>query len=207
MPKPDLDSAYSLKTTDDAKRLYADWAESYDTDFVVTHDFVLPARVAAAFARAGGTGPVLDFGTGTGVMGKELARLNIRPVDGTDLSPEMLAVAARKGSYRDLIEGNILNGLELPAGAYAGIVSSGTFTHGHVGPKAIDALLGLAAPGAQFALSINAEHFQKHGFAARFEALGDRIAGLQLPEVRNYGPNASGPHKDDKCLVALFRKT
>lgn len=206
MPKPDLDSAYSLTSTAEAKRFYADWAEDYDTAFIEAHDFVLPARVAEAFAAAGGGGPVLDFGTGTGAMGVELARRGIGPVDGVDLSPEMLAVAQRKKVYRDLIAGNILDGLVLPAPGYRGIVSSGTFTQGHVGPEALDALLRLAAPGAQFALSINARHFESHGFAAKFDALEPVIDGLQLPRVSFYGPNATGAHKDDTGLVALFRK-
>lgn len=160
MPKPDLENAYDLKTTDDAKRLYADWAETYDQDFAADMDFVLPQRVAQAFADAGGAGPVLDFGTGTGLVGKALAKLGIGPVDGADLSPEMLAVARRKGVYRDLVEGDVLDGYTMPGAPYAGVVSSGTFTHGHVGPEAIDVLLTLAAPGAQFALSINGAHFE-----------------------------------------------
>lgn len=206
MPKPDLENAYSLKTPDDARRLYADWAETYDASFAVEMDFVLPQRVAAAFSDAGGSGPVLDFGTGTGLVGEELARLGVGPLDGADLSPEMLAMARGKGVYRALYEGNILEGMRPDGVPYAGVVSSGTFTHGHVGPEAIDALLGLAAPGAQFALSINGEHFEAAGFGAAFAALSDRITDLRLPEVRYYGDKATGAHKDDVGKIALFRK-
>ena len=127
--------------------------------------------------------------------------------DGADLSSEMLAVAARKGVYRDLIEGNVLDGLTVVDGTYAGVVSSGTFTNGHVGPDALDELLRLAQPGALFAISINGEHFERAGFAAKFEALAGRIDGLKLPEVRFYGDKATGPHKDDTGFVAVFRKT
>lgn len=206
MPKPDLDNAYSLKTPDDSRQLYGDWAETYDETFAEAMDYAAPRIVAQAFVDAGGAGPVLDFGCGTGLVGEHLARAGIGPVDGLDLSPEMLGVARRKGVYRDLIEGNILAGLDLPANSYAGVTCSGTFTHGHVGPDAIDVLLRLAAPRAQFALSINAEHYQAQGFAAKFDALADQIIGLDLPEVRLYGANATGPHKDDTGLIALFRK-
>ncbi len=206
MPKPDLDGAYALETPEDARRLYADWAETYDSGFAVDMDFAMPARVAEHFAGAGGAGPVLDFGTGTGLLGERLAALGVAPVDGTDLSPEMLAVADRKGIYRDLIVGNILDGLVLPAESYAGIVSSGTFTHAHVGPEALEPLLRVARPGALFALSINAKHFEAAGFAAAFEALAGRITAPELPEMRFYGDRATGPHKDDTGYVAMFRK-
>lgn len=206
MPKPDLDTAYALNSLDDTKRMYSDWAETYDQSFAQDMDFVVPARVAEAYDASGAGGPVLDFGCGTGLVGAALAQLDIGPVDGADLSPQMLAVAARKGVYRELIEGDVLDGYALPHGPYAGIVSSGTFTNGHVGPDAIDALLMLARPGAQFALSINSQHFRAAGFAAKFETLKGRIQSLTLPETRFYGPGNTGPHKDDTGFIATFRK-
>ena len=206
MPKPDLENAYSLKTPEDSRRLYGDWAETYDESFAGAMDYAAPRIVAQAFADAGGTGPVLDFGCGTGLVGEYLAQAGIGPIDGLDLSPEMLGVAQRKGVYRDLIEGNILDGLEMPDGIYAGITCSGTFTHGHVGPEAINALLQVAAPGARFAVSINAEHYRAQGFEAKFQELDGRIAGLTLREISLYGEGATGPHKDDTGLIALFKK-
>jgi predicted TPR repeat methyltransferase len=205
-PDPELGSAYDLNSDDDTRQLYADWAESYDDGFAVDMDYASPRLVADHFARAGGTGPVLDFGCGTGLAGDCLAALGVGPVDGIDITPEMLAVAGRKGIYRALIEGNILDGFDLPAGRYAGVISAGTFTHGHVGPEAIDALLRLAAPGALFALSINAKHYESLGFAAKFSALDGAITGLELPDVPLFGPGANGDHKDDRGYIALFRK-
>ena len=206
MPKPDLENAYALGSLDDTKRLYAEWAEAYDQNFAEEMDFVLPGEVAKTYAATGAMGPVLDFGCGTGLVGQALSGLGVTQIDGADLSPEMLAVARRKGVYRHLIAGNVLDGYEPPQGPYAGIVSSGTFTNGHVGPEAIDELLRLAAPGAQFALSINGQHFSNAGFGAKFEALSGRIQGLTLPELRFYGPGNTGPHKDDTGVIALFRK-
>lgn len=206
MGTPDLGEAYALETSDDLRRLYADWAETYDSGFAVEMDFRLPGRVADEFLRAKGTGPVLDFGCGTGLCGARLADLGIGPVDGVDLSPEMLAVAARKEVYRTLIEGNILDGPMLNDGTYAGVTSSGTFTKGHVGPEAIEALLHCAAPGALFALSINALHYHAREFAGKFESLADRITGFELFEIPLYGPNARGVHRHDRGYIALFRK-
>ena len=206
MEDPSLEGAYALKSVEDTKRLYADWAETYDTGFAVEMDFVLPQRVAEAFIAAGGEGPVLDFGCGTGLVGDHLAPAGIHPIDGADLSEEMLAVAGRKGHYRDLVSGNVLDGYQMAGAPYQGVVSSGTFTNGHVGPEAIGILLDLAKTGALFALSINGKHFEDAGFAQALGDLGDRITELSLPEVRYYGPKATGPHKDDTGFIATFRK-
>jgi len=205
---PDLDAAYSLKTPEDSQRLYADWAEDYDSGFAAEQDYRLHIRTARAFAGAGGQGPVLDVGAGTGLCGEVLADLGIGPLDAIDISREMLAVAAQKGLYRRTVEADLTRGLPLAPASYAGVVSSGTFTTGHVGPETLDALLAVARPGALFALSINAAHYREAGFAAKLEALAEGpIRDLRLPEVRIYGDRATGPHADDTALIALFEKT
>ncbi|MDJ0827089.1 MAG: class I SAM-dependent methyltransferase [Rhodobacter sp.] len=206
MPKLDLERALALRTPEETRRFYADWAARYDSEHVAGNDYIQPRRLADCFAEAGGAGPVLDFGAGTGVMGAELARLGIGPIDGLDLTPEMLDVARTKGVYRDLIAGNILDGLELPAASYAGVVSAGTFTLGHVGPEGLPPLLRLVRPGGLIALAINHAHYDAAGFADAFEALAGQIADLTLTDIPYYGAKATGPHKDDTGYATLFRK-
>lgn len=204
--KPGLDAAYALKTPDDNRRLYAGWAETYDRGFVAEMDYQLPMRAAEAFARAGGAGPVLDIGAGTGLVGARLAELGLGPVDGTDISPEMLDIARAKGCYRALFVSDVTAPLDIATGTYRGIVSAGTFTLGHVGPDSLDELLRIAARGAQFAITVNGEHFEAAGFAAKFADLEGRISGLTLESVRYYGDGAEGDHAADEGRIALFRK-
>lgn len=203
---PGLDAAYALETPDDNRELYRDWAETYDSDFATQMDYRLPFRVAETYAAAGGDAPVLDVGAGTGLVAQRLAELGIGPVDATDISPEMLDVARAKGLYRDLFTADITARSDVPDSHYAGIISSGTFTLGHVGPDAIDELLRIAAPGALFALSINAAHWHSAGFAAKFAELEPQITGLSLVPVRIYGENAQGEHATDEGNIAVFRK-
>lgn len=205
---PDLKAAYALQTPQDSVRLYAEWAGDYDQSFAAREDYQLHIHTARAFVTAGGQGPVLDVGAGTGLCGAVLSDLGVGPIDATDISGEMLAQAMRKDIYRDAIQADLNAGIPAPAGSYSGIVSSGTFTTGHVGPDAIDALLRVARRGAQFALSINARHYVSEGFAAKFAALRqqDRISNLRLPEVPIYGDMANGPHKTDTAMIALFEK-
>ena len=203
---PDLDAAYALKTPDDSRKLYARWAATYDADFAQASDYVVPQHVAAQFAAAGGAGPVLDVGAGTGLCAQALVDLKIGPVDATDISPEMLDRARSKDVYRYVFTADVTARLPVADGTYAGVVSSGTFTNGHVGPEALDELLRVTQAGGLLALSINAAHFEAKGFAAKLNALQGHISDLRLPEVRLYGPEATGAHKDDTGYVALFRK-
>ncbi len=205
---PNLATAYALKTPEDSRRLYADWAESYDATFAGGEDYQLHVHTAQAFVRAGGHGPVLDVGAGTGLCGKVLAGLGVEPIDAADISPDMLGKAMEKGIYRKAIEADLTQPLPIAANSYVGLVSSGTFTTGHVGPQAIQPLLEIARAGAQFALSINSRHFQSAGFAAAFDDLAQgQISGLSLLETPIYGDRATGAHAGDTALIALFRKS
>ncbi|MCP4821299.1 MAG: class I SAM-dependent methyltransferase [Shimia sp.] len=203
---PSLDAAYALSTPEDSKRLYADWADTYDQDFAASSDYNLHIQVARQFAVAGGIGPVLDVGAGTGLLADALAPLIDAEIDGTDISAEMLEKARAKGIYRHLFSGDLTRTLPVPDGTYKGITSSGTFTNGHVGPEAIDELLRITASKGLIALSINAQHYASAGFAAKLDSISAQITDLRLPEVRIYGDTASGDHKDDTALIALFRK-
>ena len=201
---PHVRDAYALTSKEDIRSLYRDWAQTYDAGFGEAQGYDLPRQVALAFVGAGGEGPVMDVGVGTGLVGDHLSALNVGPIDGLDLSAEMLAVASVKQIYRDLIEDDLMSPSQ-PYGGYAGFVSAGTFTFGHLGPDGIDPLLGMASPGALFVLSVNAGHFEAAGFAGKLAALGDRITDLQLRDVRIYDDRADADHRDDMARLLIFR--
>lgn len=205
---PDVSDAYALDTPKAARQLYAGWAKSYDDSFANARGYLLPDLTARAFAEAGGCGPVLDVGAGTGLCGVALSGLGIAPVDATDISPDMLAQALRKDVYRDVIEADLNAGIPVPRQSYAGVVSSGTFTHGHLGPEVLPAILRVARSDAWFALSVNAAHYEEGGFSTAFDRLlrGQWITNLSLPEVRIYGEDAEGVHRNDTALIAVFQK-
>jgi len=200
---PRLGTAYALEGTEQVKQLYRDWATTYDADFIERMGYAMPRIVADVFQRIDGVGPVLDVGCGSGAVGIELVG---HRVDGLDLSPEMLAVAVQKGVYTRLVEGDLLEALPLDSASYQGIVSAGTFTHGHVGPDALDELIRVSAPGAIFCLGINAEHFEALGFAAKFAALRDAVSigEVRLEDHPIY--DANHERSEDRVLVATFHR-
>ena len=204
---PDLTTAYGISDASGMRDLYRRWANSYDTGFAATQGYRLPWAVAQAFVDQGGAGPVLDVGAGTGLVGAALRDMGIGPVDGTDLSDPMLEQARAKQCYQSCFSGDITAMLPVAPGQYRGIVSAGTFTHGHVGPEGLAEVLRIAAPGALIILSINAGHWAAGGFAEAFVRLEGQIANLTLPEVRIYDDRADAAHRNDTCLLACFHRT
>lgn len=205
-----LKGALGLTGAEACLAYYRDWAASYDQGFASEMQYLLPAHVAAAFRGTGACGPVLDVGAGTGLLAEALHSMGFDdPIDAVDFSVEMLERAAEKRIYAGLFQADITRPLTLPR-RYGGIVSSGTFTAGHVGPEALPHLLSVALPQAQFALSINRRVWTSAGFDNALTALADRahIAELQLIEVEVYGAAAAridAEHASDRAMIALFR--
>lgn len=205
-----LKGALGLGGPEDCLAYYRAWAASYDSGFAQGMDYRLPAHVAAAFLGAKGEGPVLDVGAGTGLLAERLRDMGFEgAIDAADFSAEMLERAREKHIYRALHQVDVTKAIALPR-AYRGVVSSGTFTAGHVGPEALPNLLALALPGAVFALSINLRVWTGAGFDRALQHLSDsgRIRELQLIEVQIYGEVAASvdaEHAADRAAIAVFR--
>ena len=77
---------------------YDGWAEGYD-ESVSALGYTNPALVSALFARLmpDVSGPILDAGCGTGVIGEILSLAGYEFIDGIDLSVGMLKRAKARG--------------------------------------------------------------------------------------------------------------
>ena len=210
----DLEDAYAVKTPEDSRKLYAAWAATYNETFIKANDYVYPRTLAQKFdEKISKTGihKVLDIGCGTGAVGSYLASL--RPnlsIDGFDISREMLAEAAalrridNSPVYNDLLEIDLTS--VLPTRAYDAMTSSGTFTHGHLGPQTLVSLIQLVRINGWFVIGINAQHFELRGFAATLSSAHESgaISEVKLYEEQVYGP--SSPHYGDTTQIAVFSR-
>ena len=210
----DLDKAYSVRTPEDSRKLYAEWAATYNETFIKANDYVYPRTIAQKFDELipkSDIKTVVDIGCGTGAVGSYLA--NLRPnlkITGFDISPEMLAEAAKlkriDGSpvYNELNEVDLT--AELPKKSFDAMISAGTFTHGHLGPQTLTSLVQLVRISGWFAIGINAQHFELRGFDAvlRETHVAGVISAARFFEEQVYGPTS--PHYGDTTQITVFSR-
>ena len=182
--------ARSMQTPDDAVRLYDSWAADYDHDVFEVMGFIGTDRIAELLAAHAPDRdqPVIDLGCGTGAAGVRLAHHGFRSIDGVDISPAMLDVAAQLGGYRHLFSADLTQPLTIDH-RYGASVSAGTFTTGHVGADAIPALVTLLQPGAVVAWVIAEPLWPS--FQQTMEQQGLRMVHVGLEPVRRDGPPES----------------
>jgi len=211
----DLADAYAVKTPEDSRRLYRQWAKTYNKTFIEANSYIYPRVIVELFAMHVPKSPALkivDVGCGTGAVGSHLS--SIRPectIDGYDISPEMLAQASllrrsdNSAVYKNLVEVDLTG--QLPRQKFDAMTSSGTFTHGHLGPETFLALINLVVQDGWFVVGVNAEHFEARGFASAIDGavLQRQITAPLIELVDVYGPGS--PHHGDRAKVCIFRRT
>lgn len=168
-----LERAYAIDSDATSRALYRDWAETYDATMLDGLRYRSPALVAALLGEhlPDRTAQVLDVGCGTGLAGQSLAELGFELIDGMDISPEMMQVAARRGVYRHFIAADLNQSLDMPDAHYDGATCSGTFTHGHVDARCLDELFRILRPGAPFAFTVKREVWEPLGFKDALQRL------------------------------------
>lgn len=201
---------YLLTTSAEQRTYYNATATTYDEEFAKATRYDYPARVAHVFMAVAGAADTLivDIGCGTGLLGQALARLRSDVIiDGLDLSTGMLALARATGAYRRVREADLQVGVPDLRATYGAIVSSGTFTLGHLGLEALEPVIDLGRPSALFVLGVNRRHFQTQDFPVALDRLVGRgqIGGWHSIRVPIYGDPL--PVDDIRCAeVVVFRK-
>jgi len=200
----DLNSAYKIDGPAAAKTLYGKWADTYDDSFGQGWGYIAPREIAKIYRQEStGNEPVLDIGAGTGLVAEHLGGLT---VDAIDITPDMLEIAARKGLYRQRIIGDLLQPLDFADNSYGGVISCGTFTHGHVGPACLPELLRITWPGALFVCGTIPAVLDGAGFGSALAELvaQNRITPVKFRQIDIYD-QAHHDHSADKGLVMVFR--
>ena len=192
----DISVAYANPPTDELMALYAAWADSYDADLVDAYGYMAPADAVAALTLLDvpKDARILDAGCGTGQAGALLAAAGYGHVDGADLSPEMRAVAARLGVYRNLFELDMTadyvpqlaaaHGSDIaPAtpydAPYDAIICVGVFGYGPPHIEDLPRIMDAARPGAPVLVTVNGMGWVKMGWD---DALAPTLsaAGVEL---------------------------
>lgn len=174
-PGSHLDAVYAAASPGEIAQQYDRWAQTYDADMSAVgyrHPTIALALLARYLPR--GASPLLDAGVGTGIIGEWLKLVGYPVIEGLDISEGMLAVAARRGVYDKLHKAALGGPLPFASGAFAGIVSVGVFTSGHVGAEGLDELVRICRPGGVIVLTV------------KTTLLSDTVAA-RLDELENEG--------------------
>ena len=201
--KKGLNDAYSVKTPEDNIKLYKVWASSYDDDFAKKNDYRSPVLISNYYDKYANKNdvPVLDVGAGTGLIAEVMNKKNTIDIDAIDISPEMLESAKSKNCYNKLIEADLTKNLDIDNNYYGAIVSAGTFTHGHIGPNALDELLRVTKPSGLFVITIHSKVYVNQNFEQKFQDINEQITDLTFHEEKAYGNNPDKDHGNDTVLI------
>lgn len=185
-----LGAVYGAKGADEVAALYDAWAATYD-DEMARAGYRHPSVCLALLTRylPKGAAPLLDAGTGTGLIGEWLGIMGYPAVEGLDISAGMLAVAKAKGAYTALHQLALGEDLPFVDGQFAGVVSAGVFTTGHVGPEGLPELIRACRPGGIIVLTVKTSLWEA-GFS---QAVADHAAGGRVKIAELTAPYVSMP--------------
>jgi predicted TPR repeat methyltransferase len=152
----ELHEVYSSSDPEQASAIYDRWSENYE-QHMRGLGYTHPAVVGAMLTRhqPAGSAPLLDAGTGTGIMAEILQALGYPLIFGFDASPGMLSRAAEKNIYTDLRPGLLGKRLDYDDDRFAATVAAGVFTQGHAPLDGLDELVRITRPGGHIVFSIS----------------------------------------------------
>jgi predicted TPR repeat methyltransferase len=210
MPEPKgpsefVDAAYHLDDEASMVDFYRKWAADYDHQMLDELGYTSPTKIAQQLSQylPDTQSTVFDIGCGTGLTCVFLAAKGYTNLDGIDLSPDMVRVASERGIYRELLVGDVNQALERDDESYDAVISSGTFTHGHVGPEPLDEIFRILKPGGILACTIHQDLWTSMGFEEKLAALAAKgIASPVSCEMDSYYKD-----RDPEGWFCVYRKS
>ena len=186
-----LSKAYLARDAAGTRKLYDDWAASYEVE-VGENGYATPGRCAAALADALGDldQPILDFGCGTGLSGLALKLAGFSIIDGVDLSADMLAQARAKDLYRRLRQIDAGETLGHSPGDYAAIAAIGVIGAGAAPITVLDSLMEGLARGGKLVLSFNDHALEEPANEGKIQSYLE--AGTAQLLFKDYGDHLPG---------------
>ncbi|MFN3970108.1 MAG: class I SAM-dependent DNA methyltransferase [Gemmobacter sp.] len=200
-----LGAVYGAASPDQIAASYDAWAETYEAEMRAA-GYRHPSIVLALLSRhlPAGAGPVLDAGAGTGLIGEWLPIMGYPEAEALDLSEGMLAVAASKGVYARLHRVALGGPLPFADGHFAGIVSAGVFTTGHVGVEALPELFRVARAGGVIVLTVKMPLWEDSIGPALAQAAGS-VATLELTAPYVSMPGEAGTVPSRAVALRVLR--
>ena len=166
---------YKLKTSEELLKYYQDWAynNKYNKD-MVDWNYTAPQEAVSILKKYAFNKNfrILDAGCGTGLVGIELKKYGYSNIEGVDFSQSMLDLVPQ-GIYKKIEKINLNKPLKFKDNMYDVLMCVGTFTYGHVKPKALDELIRITKNRGLICFTINEGIYEEYGFDKKIKELSD----------------------------------
>ena len=167
---------YKLKTTEEIMKYYDEWGtdNKYDKD-MIEWDYTGPKETVNTFKKYANNKQIkiYDAGCGTGLVGVELKKNGYTNFDGVDLSQKLLDLVPN-GLYKNLSKADLNKPLNISDNEYDSILCVGTFTFGHVKPKALDEFIRITKNKGLICFTINEGIYEEYGFDKKINELTEK---------------------------------
>ena len=164
---------YKLKTSEELLKYYQDWADNnkYNKD-MVDWNYIAPYEAVTILKKYAFNKNfrILDAGCGTGLVGIELKKSGYSNIEGVDFSQSMLDLIPQ-GIYKKIEKIDLNKPLKFKDNMYDVLMCVGTFTYGHVKPKALDELIRITKNRGLICFTINEGIYEEYGFDKKIKEL------------------------------------
>ncbi len=164
---------YKLKTTEEVMNYYDEWGKNgkYDKD-MVEWNYTGPQESVDVFKKYENNKDALiyDAGCGSGLVGLELKKFGFQNFHGADLSQKLLDLVPLN-LYKKLFKVDLNKSINLPDKYYDAVICVGTFTYGHVKPKALEEFIRITKKNGLICFTINEGIYSEYGFDKKIELL------------------------------------
>ena len=166
---------YKLKTSEELLKYYQDWTDNnqYNKD-MVDWNYTAPKETVSILKKYvfNKNSKILDAGCGTGLVGIELKKYGYSNIEGVDFSQNMLDLVPQS-IYKKIEKIDLNKALKFKDNIYDAIMCVGTFTYGHVKPKALNELIRITKNRGLICFTINEGIYEEYGFDKKIKELSD----------------------------------
>lgn len=193
------------KTISDSSPLvYDELASTYD-EVMSSVSYVAPKGAVSIWFETisssltdGAVHKVFDAGSGTGLVGEEIAKYNNSSIEvfGGDLSPVMLDTANNKKVYTDLKIVNLKEELPYKEESFDSAICVGLFLQGHLGTECLPNIFRVLKKDGYFIASTREDFYEEDKWIQSIEDNGCVLLDKRVISL----------HKKSKGIVLIIQK-
>ena len=167
---------YKIKKPEELLKYYQDWTNNnkYNKD-MVDWNYTAPQETVSVLKKyaLNKNSKILDAGCGTGLVGIQLKKYGYLNIEGVDFSQSMLDLVPQN-IYQKIEKIDLNKPLKFKTDMYDVVMCVGTFTYGHVKPKALEELIRIIKNGGLICFTINEGIYEKYGFDKKIKELSKK---------------------------------